>query len=71
MKFLDILQESKLKKNGSMKPLKPNGKSGGMRAKRQKNKSQNQSRVKVNQRLTEINEGDESNDDGQQYNSDS
>lgn len=48
MKFLDMLQQSKLKKNGSMRPLKLNGRSGGVRAKRQKNKSQNQSRVKGN-----------------------
>lgn len=28
MKFLDMLQQSKLKKNGSMRPLKPSNKSG-------------------------------------------
>lgn len=56
-----MLQQSKLKKNGSMKPLRFHSKNGS-KNKKQKNKSQNQ-RMKANQIMNEINEGDESNED--------
>lgn len=63
IKFLDMLQQSKLKKNGSMKPLRF-GTRPGAKNKKQKNKSQIHNKSKATPNMNEGNEGDESNDDG-------